>query len=90
MNKFRKLGFITYNGKIHVNSSLLNAVLHDKPSLRRDDWSRTGAANNKFLCRSYLISARTPSSSMMGRRRPVPGKESGEGQGDIRLAMGVD
>jgi CRP/FNR family transcriptional regulator, cyclic AMP receptor protein len=29
MNKFRKLGFIQYNGKIHVNDSLLNIVLHD-------------------------------------------------------------
>jgi CRP-like cAMP-binding protein len=28
MNKFRKLGFIEYNGKIHVNNSLLNVVLH--------------------------------------------------------------
>jgi CRP/FNR family transcriptional regulator, cyclic AMP receptor protein len=31
MNKFRKLGFISYNGKIEVHNSLLNAVLHDKP-----------------------------------------------------------
>ena len=37
MNKFRKLGFISYNGKIHVHNSLLNAVLHDKPALRADD-----------------------------------------------------
>ena len=37
MNKFRKLGFISYNGKIHVHNSLLNAVLHDKPQLRADD-----------------------------------------------------
>ncbi len=29
MNKFRKLGFIEYNGEIHVNSSLLSIVLHD-------------------------------------------------------------
>ncbi len=29
MNKFRKLGFIKYNGKIHVNNSLLSVVLHD-------------------------------------------------------------
>ncbi|MEO8098312.1 MAG: Crp/Fnr family transcriptional regulator [Acidobacteriota bacterium] len=29
MNKFRKLGFIAYNGGLHVNSSLLNVVLHD-------------------------------------------------------------
>jgi CRP/FNR family cyclic AMP-dependent transcriptional regulator len=34
MNKFRKLGFITYNGGIHVHSSLLNAVLHDRPEIR--------------------------------------------------------
>lgn len=36
MNKFRKLGFISYNGKIEVHSSLLNAVLYDKPELKRD------------------------------------------------------
>ena len=29
MNKFRKLGFIRYNGEIEVQSSLLNVVLHD-------------------------------------------------------------
>lgn len=36
MNKFRKLGFISYNGKIEVHSSLLNAVLYDKPEINRD------------------------------------------------------
>ena len=30
MNRFRKLGFIEYNGRIHVNKSLLNVVLHDQ------------------------------------------------------------
>jgi CRP/FNR family cyclic AMP-dependent transcriptional regulator len=30
MNRFRKLGFIDYNGRIRVNKSLLNIVLHDK------------------------------------------------------------
>ena len=29
MNKFRKLGFVHYNGGLHVHSSLLNVVLHD-------------------------------------------------------------
>ncbi len=29
MNKFRKLGFIEYNGKIRVNKSLLTVVLHE-------------------------------------------------------------
>jgi CRP-like cAMP-binding protein len=29
MNKFRRLGFIEYNGGLHVNSSLLTVVLHE-------------------------------------------------------------
>jgi CRP/FNR family cyclic AMP-dependent transcriptional regulator len=29
MNKFRKLGFVEYNGKIKVNKSLLTVVLHE-------------------------------------------------------------
>lgn len=29
MNRFRKLGYIEYNGRIHVHKSLLNVVLHD-------------------------------------------------------------
>ncbi len=29
MNKFRKLGFIEYNGGVKINSSLLSVVLHD-------------------------------------------------------------
>jgi CRP-like cAMP-binding protein len=29
MNKFRKLGFIEYDGEIHVHNSLLSVVLHD-------------------------------------------------------------
>jgi CRP/FNR family transcriptional regulator, cyclic AMP receptor protein len=37
MNKFRKLGLISYNGKIEVHNSLLNAVLHEKPEIKRDD-----------------------------------------------------
>jgi CRP/FNR family cyclic AMP-dependent transcriptional regulator len=29
MNKFRKLGFVRYNGGLHINSSLLSVILHD-------------------------------------------------------------
>jgi CRP-like cAMP-binding protein len=36
MNKFRKLGFIEYNGDLKVHNSLLNVILHDAPALRRD------------------------------------------------------
>ena len=37
MNKFRKLGLISYNGHIEVHNSLLNAVLHEKPMLKDRD-----------------------------------------------------
>jgi CRP/FNR family transcriptional regulator, cyclic AMP receptor protein len=37
MNKFRKRGFISYNGKIEVHRSLLDAVLRDKPQIRQDE-----------------------------------------------------
>ncbi|WP_254062388.1 Crp/Fnr family transcriptional regulator [Acidobacterium sp. S8] len=30
MNRFRKMGFIEYNGRIHVHKSLLNVILHDQ------------------------------------------------------------
>jgi len=30
MKKFRKLGFIDYNGELKINNSLLNVVLHDQ------------------------------------------------------------
>jgi CRP/FNR family transcriptional regulator, cyclic AMP receptor protein len=37
MNKFRKQGFIDYNGKIEVHASLLDAVLRDKPQIQQDE-----------------------------------------------------
>jgi len=33
MNKFRKLGFIDYNGHLEVHSSLLTVVLNDQPNI---------------------------------------------------------
>jgi CRP-like cAMP-binding protein len=37
MNKFRKLGFIEYNGKLEVHNSLLNVILYDKPEIKTRD-----------------------------------------------------
>jgi CRP/FNR family transcriptional regulator, cyclic AMP receptor protein len=39
MNKFRRLGWIGYNGngEVHVHQSLLDAVLHDKPGIREEE-----------------------------------------------------
>jgi CRP/FNR family transcriptional regulator, cyclic AMP receptor protein len=34
MNKFRELGYINYNGDLEVHSSLLDAVLHEKPQIK--------------------------------------------------------
>ena len=35
MNRFRKLGLISYNGHLEVHSSLLNVVLHDDPHIEK-------------------------------------------------------
>ncbi len=34
MNRFRQLGFISYNGHIEVHKSLLNLVLHEQPHIK--------------------------------------------------------
>ena len=36
MNKFRKLGFVKYNGNLEVHNSLLNVVLHGDPEIHRE------------------------------------------------------
>lgn len=41
MNKFRKLGLISYNGKIEVHTSLLDAVLRDKPEIEMNHKKRS-------------------------------------------------
>jgi CRP/FNR family cyclic AMP-dependent transcriptional regulator len=35
MNKFRKLGFIEYNGGLKIHDALLSVVLHDPPAMER-------------------------------------------------------
>ena len=39
MNKFRKLGYIEYNGRLEIHNSLLNVVLYDKPESKMNDAS---------------------------------------------------
>ena len=41
MNKFRKLGFISYNGSIRVHRALLNAVLHEQPKIERGEKTKS-------------------------------------------------
>jgi CRP/FNR family cyclic AMP-dependent transcriptional regulator len=49
MNKFRKLGFIEYNGGLHVHSSLLNVILLDQEPRRA---GQQAAASNAAAARS--------------------------------------
>jgi CRP-like cAMP-binding protein len=45
MNKFRKLGYIDYNGRITVNGSLLNLILHEQPHDGDDSYGDAPSAN---------------------------------------------
>lgn len=42
MNKFRKLGFISYNGELEVHNSLLTMLLHEAPSIKGNADSEAG------------------------------------------------
>jgi CRP/FNR family cyclic AMP-dependent transcriptional regulator len=44
MNKFRKLGYIDYNGHLKVHNSLLNVVLYEKPEINADNSPRRRTA----------------------------------------------
>ena len=48
MNRFRKLGFIPYNGGLEVHSSLLNVVLHDSPH-EGESSNKTRAAKASYF-----------------------------------------
>ena len=48
MNRFRKLGFIEYNGRIKVHKSLLNAVLLDRlPEVNSEKPSASATARTR-------------------------------------------
>jgi len=40
MNKFRRLGYIEYNGKLEIRNSLLNVVLYDKFEVKKNEAGR--------------------------------------------------
>jgi CRP/FNR family cyclic AMP-dependent transcriptional regulator len=47
MNRFRKLGFIDYNGRIKVHKSLLNVILHDQLPVQNAAGSAIAAVTAK-------------------------------------------
>jgi CRP/FNR family cyclic AMP-dependent transcriptional regulator len=52
MNRFRKLGFIEYNGRIKVHKSLLNVVLHDQLPSEHSERSTVGMVCSPSPARS--------------------------------------
>ena len=73
MNKFRKLGFIEYNGDLKVHNSLLNVILHDAPAPP----ARTGGCVIQFFSSALYKTAQSlppplvnilPSASFTGVR----------------------
>jgi CRP/FNR family transcriptional regulator, cyclic AMP receptor protein len=68
MNRFRKLGLIEYNGRIRVNKSLLNLVLHDqlpddnarKPRLPDGNPIRNRSAKSSAAAQTLKSKARGP------------------------------
>jgi hypothetical protein len=50
MNRFRKLGLIEYNGRIRVHKSLLNVVLLDQFTERKEGFP--GSANPRIRSKS--------------------------------------
>jgi CRP/FNR family transcriptional regulator, cyclic AMP receptor protein len=49
MNRFRKLGFVDYNGRIRVHKSLLNVVLHDQLPEQNSERPEISAAPHTAL-----------------------------------------
>ena len=50
MNKFRTLGYIKYNGKLEIHSSLLNVVLYDRArNHAKDDARRQADSSDKAV-----------------------------------------
>jgi Crp-like helix-turn-helix domain len=63
LNKFRKLGLISYNGKIEVHRSLLNAVLYEKPELElppESDLTQCAVLNGATVIPASFSACRTP------------------------------
>jgi hypothetical protein len=81
MNKFRKLGLISYNGHIEVHNSLLNAVLHEKPQLK-EDWT-AGAREEICVVRGKSGIARAGKNSCPTECRGLP--SSGLAKAEIAL-----
>jgi CRP-like cAMP-binding protein len=89
MNKFRKLGFVKYNGGIEVHRSLLNAVLHDRPQSRASpDFShkkRFGAPNQPQAIRRLVMDRQRDHAGF----RPRPPGHGAQSDGTVQFCSDV-
>jgi CRP-like cAMP-binding protein len=77
MNRFRNLGYIEYNGRIQVNKSLLDMVLHD--SLPEENASRPKLLDPRpsaSLTAKRAKLAGTPAAATRLKRRSQPAPET--------------
>jgi len=65
MNRFRKLGFIEYDGRIRVHKSLLNVVLYDQPRLQN------AVAASLLGTRHHKLKPSRPRSAAVSRIEPI-------------------
>jgi CRP-like cAMP-binding protein len=61
MNRFRKLGFVEYNGRIRVHKSLLNVILHDQLP-----------EHNAQMPKTYKEPPRPPRAKLRSKRPSAP------------------
>ena len=71
MNKFRKSGYIKYNGKLEIHHSLLNVVLYDKPQTDDSKTSRSMFPLGVIVCFHLFSLADAP--KIQNIRRQVAG-----------------
>jgi len=62
MNRFRKLGYVNYNGRIHVHKSLLNVVLQDR--LPEQNVSRLAMSGSMNGSSTTLTRMRQPATTL--------------------------
>jgi CRP/FNR family cyclic AMP-dependent transcriptional regulator len=76
MNRFRKLGFINYRvgNNLHVNSSLLNVLLHDDDGTAATPGAKNQTAHAKRRSEPPPEPGQTPDSDRASRP-PLPGLE---------------
>jgi len=75
MNRFRKLGFIEYNGRIRVHKSLLNVVLHDGLSVgnseRPNILQPPGKTTRQPKSKMAAVMAKPPTTRAENNERPM-------------------